>query len=137
MFSNIVVPVDLAHLDALDKALSIAADLARHYQATVTMVSVTASAPSEIAHNPEEFGDKLRELAAARSDALDVHFDSRAITAADPAVDLEKILDKAIHELSADLVIMASHAPTFRDYFMRSHSGYLATHTDVSVFIVR
>ena len=33
--------------------------------------------------------------------------------------------------------IMASHVPGFRDYVFHSHAGKLATHTDLSVMIVR
>ena len=137
MYRNIVVPVDLAHVDQLEKALITAADLCRHYQARVTLVGVTASTPSETAHNPEEFEDKLQSFAAAQSEQLDVTFECRAISIPDPGVDLEKALDRVIHDLNADLVVMASHVPGFRDHFFRSHGGYLASHTDVSVFIVR
>ena len=35
------------------------------------------------------------------------------------------------------LIIMASHVPGFRDYVFASNSGYLASHTDLSIFVVR
>ncbi len=137
MFRHIVIPVDLVHADKLDRAIRVAADLSRHYQATATLVGVTTSAPGEVAHTPEEFADKLQEFAGARSDELDVQFRTHAATTPDAAVDLEKVLNRVVHELKADLVVMASHVPGFRDHFFSSHSGYLASHTDVSVFIVR
>ncbi|MCV6611844.1 MAG: universal stress protein [Amphritea sp.] len=137
MFRNIVVPVDLKHLEVLNKAIIVAADMARNYDATVTMVAVAAAAPSEVAHNPAELNDVLEAFAASKSDELGIQFKSWAAITPDPAVDLEKVLNKVTHELKADLVVMASHVPTFRDHFMSSHTGYLATHTDVSVFIVR
>ena len=41
MFKKIMVPVDLAHLPALQKALDVAADMARHYDAALCYVGVT------------------------------------------------------------------------------------------------
>ncbi len=137
MYKKIAVPVDLAHTEKLDKALSTAADLSRHYSAPVYLVAVTTTAPTEVAHNPAEFSEKLSEFAAAQSASRGVEFKSRDATSTDPAVDLSKVLNDEIHQLDADLVVMASHVPGFRDYIFASNSGYLATHTDLSVFVVR
>jgi nucleotide-binding universal stress UspA family protein len=35
MYSRIMVPVDLAHIERLEKALATAADLAKHYEITM------------------------------------------------------------------------------------------------------
>ena len=137
MYTRIAVPVDLAHADKLSKALSTAADLARHYHASVCLLAVTSSAPSEVAHNPDEFHRKLQQFAETQSEALGVTFETRDAVTPDPAIDLVKVLDQQIHELGADLVVMASHVPGFRDYVFASHSGYLVSHTDLSIFVVR
>jgi len=42
MFSRIMVPVDLVHVGHLKRALRVAADLGRLYQAEVCYVAVTA-----------------------------------------------------------------------------------------------
>ena len=52
MFRHIMVPVDLAHEATLAHALSVAADLAKHWGAQVTYVGVASSAPGKLAHNP-------------------------------------------------------------------------------------
>jgi nucleotide-binding universal stress UspA family protein len=65
VFKHIMVPVDLAHEGRLDRALDVAADLAAHYGARVTYVGVTVPQPSSVAHNPEEFAEKLARFAAA------------------------------------------------------------------------
>ena len=137
MYTKIAVPVDLAHTDKLNKALSTAADLAKHYRASVYLLAVTSSAPSEVAHNPDEFSEKLQQFADAQTAALGVEFETREAVTPDPAIDLVKVLDEQIHALGADLVVMASHVPGFRDYVFASHSGYLVSHTDLSVFVVR
>lgn len=122
---------------ALAVLIAAAADLAKHYDATLTLVGVTSNTPSESAHNPEEFAVKLTDFAAAQSTIHGVTFGTHSAISVDVTVDLEKKLNKVIHEIGADLIVMASHEPGFRDFLFRSHSGSLATHTDLSVMIVR
>jgi nucleotide-binding universal stress UspA family protein len=137
MYQTIMVPVDLAHADKLDKALSAAADLAKLYHATVHVVGVTAAAPSEVAHNPKEFADKLAAFAADQSDRLGIEIAAKATVSHDPTRDLDDALAEVGRELGADLVVMASHVPGFMDHFFSSNAGWLAVHEDISVFVVR
>ncbi len=136
MFSHIMVPVDLAHPDKLDAALKTAADLAGHYGARVTYVGVTTGQPSSVAHTPQEYAEKLAKFAAMQAEVNEVaEVASHAITAHDPAVELDHKLEEAVHEIGADLVVMGSHIP--RTFDLGSHGGRVATHTDVSVMLVR
>lgn len=137
MFKKIAVPVDLAHSDKLGKALGVAADLAKHYGASVHVIGVTATVPTPVAHNPKEYADKLAAFAAHEANARGVSIEAHATTSNDPVRELDDALDAKIHELGADLVIMASHIPHFREYVFASNAGFLAGHTDVSVFVVR
>jgi len=137
MYTTIAVPVDLAHTDKLDKALNTAAELAKLYQASIYLLAVTSSAPGEVAHNPQEFHQKLSQFADAQSTRLGVEFKTRDAVTPDPAVDLAKVLDDQIHQLGADLIVMASHVPGFGDYVFASNSSYLGSHTDLSIFVVR
>ena len=136
MFKHIMVPVDLAHPDRLEAALATAGDLAGHYGARLTYVGVTSSQPGSVAHSPEEYSEKLMRFAAAQAElhgAGDVA--SHAIVAHDPSIDLDKKLEAAVHDIGADLVVMGSHIPKMFD--LGSHGGRVATHTDVSVMLVR
>jgi len=137
MYHKIALPVDLRHTDKLDKAVATAADIARHYNASLTFVAVTAAAPSEIAHNPSEFREKLKNYAAEQAVEYGVEISTKVAVCPDPAVELDEALDSAFHETGVDLVIMASHVPGFREYVFSSNAGYLASHTDLSVMIVR
>ena len=137
MFEKIAVPTDLAHTDSLQKALNVAADLSKHYDATITLVGVTVNTPTAAAHSPEEYARKLEKFAQQQGAQLGVSFECHSVASADVAIDLEKVLDKAVHAVGADLVVMASHVPGFRDHFFRNHTGTLATQTDLSVLIVR
>ncbi len=137
MYSKLVVPVSLAHTDHLDKALSVAADLAKLYNAEIIILGASSTTPTEVAHDPGEFAEKLTHFGAEQSEKFGVKFSTDAVMSKDIAVDLTKTLNSEIHRIGADLVIMASHVPGFKDYIFSSNSGYLAAHTDLSVFIVR
>jgi len=137
VFKTIMVPVDLAHSEKLARALDVASDLAKHYGASACLVGVTALQPSEAAHSPQEYEEKLAAFAEAQSAQRDVVFAYKVLHSRDPAIELDNILTKAAHDLNADLVIMASHVPGFVEHFVSSYAGYLASHTDISIFIVR
>lgn len=136
MFKHIMVPVDVGHSDRLETALKVAADLAAHYGARVTYVGVTSGQPSAVAHTPQEYAEKLAKFAAMQAEVNGVaEVASHAITAHDPAVELDRKLEAAVGEIDADLVVMGSHIP--RTFDLGSHGGRVATHTDVSVMLVR
>ncbi len=137
MYKQILIPVDLTHVQHLTKSLQVAADLAQQYGARVTYVAVTSSAPGPVAHNPKEFKEKLAAFANDQAAQHGIATDARAYTAHDPAIQIDDTILKAIHEVQADLVVMASHIPNVADYILPSHGGKVAKHADVSVFIVR
>lgn len=137
MFSSIMIPVDLRHTDRMEKALSIAADISKTYGAPAHIVGVTSSAPTEIAHNPKEFAEKLSEFAAGCSQKHGATFTPHAEVSHDPAVDLDDTLARAAEDLGADLIVMASHVPGLAEYVFASNAGYLASHSSISVFVVR
>lgn len=137
MYQTIIVPVDLGHVDQLGKALDTAADLARHYDACVYYVGVTATAPDEVAHSPEEFADALKAFADRQAEAHGIEAKAKALTTPDPAVELDRTLIRATKDLKADLVVMGSHHPGVWQNLISHHGATLAAHADVSLFIVR
>ncbi len=137
MYKTIMVPVDLAHADRLDKAVGTAAGLGKLHGANVHLVGVTSSAPGAVAHTPAEYADKLKAYVAEQSGKYDYPLQDHVVHCNDPAVELDDALKKAGEEMGVDLVVMASHVPGFMDHLFHSNAGHLATHTDISVFIVR
>lgn len=137
MYKKVMIPVDLAHQSRLEKAMTTGADLAKHYGAELYVVGVTGTAPGAVAHTAEEYRHKLEEFASAQSQRLGIEISAHTEIARDPAAELDDVLKKAASEIGADLVVMASHVPGFTDHFITSNAGYLATHTTISVFIVR
>lgn len=137
MYKTIMVPVDLAHADKLDKALTTAADLARNYGIPVCFVGVTTSLPNPVAHSPSEFGAKLERFAEEESARRGIKATALVKISHDPSVDLDQTLIEAAREAGADLAVMASHVPGLPEHFFASNAGYLAAHAPFSVLVVR
>lgn len=137
MYKKILVPVDLDHVDRLDKALATAADLSKHYGVPVCYTGVTAATPGPVAHTPQEFAGKLEAFAKAEAGKHGIEASAKACVSDDPAVDLDGMLMQAIDDVGADLVVMASHVPGLPEHVFASNAGYLASHAKVSVFVIR
>lgn len=137
MFGKIMVPVDLTHLEHLQRALQVAADLAKHYGVAVAYVGVTSEVPTEIAHNPAEYGQRLDAFAAEQAAKHAISTEAHDYAAHDPSLDLDRLLLRAVDDVGADLVVMASHIPTIADHIWPSHGGHLASYARISVFVVR
>jgi nucleotide-binding universal stress UspA family protein len=137
LFKRIMTPVDLAHVGKLGRALDCAADLAKHYNVPIAYVGVTSPAPSQLAHNPEEFGQKLEAFARAEADKHGVQASAHTAIAHDPATEVDDALMRSIDETGSDLVVMASHVPDVIDYIWPSNGGKLAEHAKCSVMVVR
>ena len=136
-FQTIMVPVDMEHRDKLDKALSVAADLGKQYNAPVTLVGATAPEPSSVARTPAEYANKLQSFADELAEKTGASVKAKTVDCPDPKRDLDNALADAAKEIGADLVVMASHVPNFADHILASNAAGLASHTDASVFIVR
>ena len=137
MYTKIMVPVDLAHVDKLDKALTTATDLAKHYGIPICYVGVTAEAPTPVAHTPEEYSEKLQAFGAGQAEQHGLEVTTRAYPSHDPTVDVDRRLIDAASENGADLIVMASHVPGVADHVFGSNAGAVASHSKVSVFVVR
>lgn len=137
MFSKIMIPIDLAHTDHMGKALNVAADLAKRYGAEAHIVGVTQSSPTEIARTPEAFAEKLSTYAAECSKELGVTFTAHSDISHDMRIDLDDVLQRIAKKIDADLIVMTSHVPGLTDYIFASNAGYLASHSSLSVFVVR
>lgn len=137
MFSKIMVPIDLGHIDKLGKALGIASQMARNSGAEVVYVGVTGTAPSGVAHTPEDYAAKLKQFAAEQAESSGHAASGHAMVSHDPATELDATLTKAAEETGADLVVMATHVPGAFDAFGPNHGGAFARHSKISVFLVR
>ncbi len=137
MFNKIMVPVDLAHLEALEKSLTVATDLARHYNAALCYVGVTSSQPNSVARTPEEYAQKLDAFARNHAPDTGREPSSRMYNSPDPIADMDDTLVQAIKDTGADLVVMATHLPKHLDVIMPANGSKVASHTTASILLVR
>jgi nucleotide-binding universal stress UspA family protein len=137
MYKKLIVPVDMEHIDKLQKSLDTAANLAKYYDSEACYAGISSAVPSGIAHNPDEFRQKLESFAQQQSDKYGHRTSAKAIVSHDPSVDMDERLLEAIEATGADLVVMASHIPGMADHFWGSHGGTIASRASISVFLVR
>ena len=90
-----------------------------------------------MARTPQEYELKLRAFAHEHAPDSGHEPTARVYNSHDPSVDLDDILVKAIDDVGADLVVMATHLPTHLDAIMPSAGDKIAKHTEASVFLVR
>jgi len=137
MYQKIMVPVDLAHVERLGKALDTATDLAKHYGIPLCYVGVTVPMPTPVAHTPKEYAEKLARFGAEQAQKLGVEVETASYISHDPAVDLDEKLLQAVKDTNCDLIVMASHVPGLQEHFFSSNAGAVASHADISVFVIR
>ena len=137
MFKHIMVPVDLEHEENLRRALQCAADLARVNNAEVCYVGATTPTPSTLGHTPAEFEEKLREFSSNQANQSGHTASHKMMISHDPVTDIDDVLLKAVEQVGADLVVMATHKPGIGEYIWPSNGGKVAAHAQVSVFLVR
>lgn len=137
MFRRIMVPVDMAVAKSLTHAVDVAADLAKHYGASLGLISVSGGLQGRVSHSHERYGEKLAAFAAEASARHGLEIGSENVSVPDPSVEVDQVLLQQIEALGVDLVVIASHQPNWTDIFVNSHGGRLARRAPVSVFVVR
>lgn len=139
MYKKIMVPVDLEHVEKIERSLSTAANLARVYEIPVCYVAVTGRVPNRVAPTPEKFEVELNMFAREQADRFGIETSCKVKPSVDVPVELDDKLLEAIEDTEADLVVMASHIPDVPDrlHLISSNAAYIVKHSSVSVFVVR
>lgn len=136
-YRKIMVPVDLAHLDSLKKALTTAADLACHYAIPVCYVSVASGREVMTPRRADEFQESLDSFALEQAEQYGFEATARAYVEQQASADIRRTLMTAIDESEADLVVMASHIPDPDDRVFASNAAFVAASAMVTVMVVR
>ncbi len=137
MLKSIMLPVDLAHEEMLTDAVDAAVAMAKLKKANLTVVGVTSSAPTDVAHNPKEFEAKLKAFAEKIEKESHIVVRTQSLVDVDVSADLGSVLIKAAEDIGTDLIVMASHVPGFMEHIFASNAGYVASHAKCSVYVVR
>jgi nucleotide-binding universal stress UspA family protein len=140
MFTQILVPVDLADADLAKSAIETAVSLARASGGSVRLLNVLAMTPVMLAdYVPPDFDAQQRQSAEealaiiAKEAGLEP---SQITTVVRQGGVYHEVLEeaKAIH---ADLIVMSSHRPAMKTYFLGSNAGHVVRYAKCSVLVVR
>jgi nucleotide-binding universal stress UspA family protein len=137
MLEKIMVPVDLAHLDGLHKALGLAAEMAKSHDAEVVYVGVYSSLPEAGGPTPDKFPEALKAFANEQAGKHGIKAAGYPVFSHDTTAELTSLLLDAAEDTGADTIVMASHIPGWIEHIFHSNAGYIASHATISVFVVR
>jgi len=140
MYNKILVPVDLADTDLAKPAINTAVEMARNSNGSVRLVNVLAMTPVMLAeYVPPDFDVQQRKSAEealtiiARECGLD---GGRVSSTVRQGGIYHEVLEEA-KGFNADLIVMSSHRPAMRTYFLGSNAGHVVRYAKCSVLVVR
>jgi nucleotide-binding universal stress UspA family protein len=140
VYKKLLVPVDLADLDASKPALERAVTMAHAAQGTLRLIYVRSILPvTYMEFVPPDFDTEQqreceRKLAAvAAGVALPRERVSTVVTLGSV---YNEVLEEA-KKIGADLIIVGSHRPTMSTYLLGSNAATIVRHAECSVLVVR
>jgi nucleotide-binding universal stress UspA family protein len=140
MFQKILVPVDLADPDFVKPALDTAVELARASGGAVRLVNVIPMTPVMLAeYVPPDFDVQQRGSA---EEALAVIAKDSGLEAAKVSTVVRQggIYHEVLEEakvFGCDVIVMSSHRPAMKTYFLGSNAGHMVRYAKCSVLVVR
>ena len=140
MYKRILVPVDLADTDLAKPAIATAIEMARGSGGSVRLINVLAMTPVMLAeYVPPDFDVQQRKSAeeALTIIALECGLDAARVSATVRQGGIyHEVLEEA-KTFNADLIVMSSHRPAMRTYFLGSNAGHVVRYAKCSVLVVR
>ena len=140
MYNKILVPVDLADTDLVKPAITTAIGMAKNSGGSVRLINVLAMTPVMLAeYVPPDFDVQQRKSAEealgiiARECDLDAAHISSTVRQGGI---YHEVLEEAT-AFGADLIVMSSHRPAMRTYFLGSNAGHVVRYAKCSVLVVR
>jgi nucleotide-binding universal stress UspA family protein len=140
MYKKILVPVDLTEPDFAKPAVNAAVELARLSGGVVRIVNVLPMTPVMLAeYVPADFDTQQRQTAEdsitklAAESGLD---SSRLTTVVRQGGIYHEVLEEA-ELMGTDLIVMVSHRPALKTYFLGSNAGHVVRYARCSVLVVR
>ena len=140
MFKRILVPVDLAEPDLTRPAIETACAMARNAQGSIRIVHVLPMTPVMLAeYVPPDFDAQQRNQAEESLKRL-VEESGLDPSRVSGTVRQGGIYHEVIEEaktVDADLIVMTSHRPDMRSYFLGSNAGHVVRYANCSVLVLR
>ena len=140
MYTQILVPIDLADTDLAKPAIETAVSMARASSGTLRLINVLPMTPVMLAeYVPPDFDVQQRQSAedAMKIIAAECGLDSAHISGTVRQGGIyHEVLEEA-KKINADLIVMSSHRPAMRTYFLGSNAGHVVRYAKCSVLVVR
>jgi universal stress protein G len=140
MYQRILVPVDLADPEHAKPAINTALMIAQISSGSIRLLNVLPMTPVMLAeYVPPDFDVQQRQSAeealaiVAKETGLEP---SRISAVVRQGGIYHEILEEA-KVMSADLIVMSSHRPAMRTYFLGSNAGHVVRYCKCSVLVVR
>jgi len=140
MFKQILVPVDLADPELAKPSIETAVALARPSGGHLRLLNVIPTTPVMLAeYLPSDFDVQQRQSAEealaiiARESGLDAAYVSTTVRQGGV---YHEVLEEA-KGIGADLIVMSSHLPAMRTYFLGSNAAHVVRYAKCSVLVVR
>lgn len=140
MFKKILVPVDLTEPEFAKPAIDTAVELARASGGEVRIVNVLPMTPVMLAeYVPADFDTQQRQASEeavaklAKESGMDA---SRLSTVVRQGGIYHEVLEEA-ELMGTDLIVMVSHRPALKTYFLGSNAGHVVRYAACSVLVVR
>jgi universal stress protein G len=140
MFTQILVPVDLADADLAKSAIATAVLLARASGGSIRLLNVLAMTPVMLAeYVPPDFDAQQRQSA---EEALAIVAKEAGVgpghitTVVRQGGVYHEVLEEA-KTMEADLIVMSSHRPAMKTYFLGSNASHVVRYARCSVLVVR
>lgn len=141
MPKNILIPVSLQNEASWREVFPTAAEYARNSGATLHVMAVAQHVEMNMpgVPFPEDFDEKLKTATRERLEALakeQIPADIKTETIVGQGRIYREIL-RIASRIKADLIIMASHKPSFKDYLLSANAASVVRYAECSVYIVR
>ena len=140
MFQKILVPVDLADPEFVKPALTTAVELAKASGGAVRLVNVIPMTPVMLAeYVPPDFDVQQRGSAeealaiVCKESGLDAGKCSSVVRQGGI---YHEVLEEA-KTFGCDIIVMSSHRPAMKTYFLGSNAGHMVRYAKCSVLVVR
>jgi nucleotide-binding universal stress UspA family protein len=140
MYKHILVPIDLSDTELAKPAIEAAVSLARASGGSVRLINVLPMTPVMLAeYVPPDFDVQQRKSAEEAMTIVagecDLARDRVSGTVRQGGI-YHEVLEEA-KAIDADLIVMTSHRPAMRTYFLGSNAGHVVRYAKCSVLVVR
>ncbi|WP_068312195.1 universal stress protein [Polycladidibacter hongkongensis] len=142
MFKKILLPLDLNEETVCKRALPVALDMAKNYEAQLHIVAVVPSFGKALVggYFGKEFEAKaLERTRQALEELLDAELPEEGMDVQGHVAHgtiYEEIINAA-DKLACDLIVLSSHRPELKDYLLGPNAARVVRHAKQSVMVVR